>query len=49
MKKQMYIQPKVEEMVLPLDPFMLSEVSGGGTVPDEEEPAHAPQRKKNVF
>ena len=43
--RKMYIQPKVEEMVLPLDPFMLGEVSGGGDVPNEEEPAHAQRRE----
>ena len=44
--KKMYKQPKVEEMVLPLSPFMLGEVSQGGTPPDEDEPAHAKRRTK---
>ena len=44
----MYIQPKVEEMVLPQDPFMLGEVSKGET-PNEDEMAHAPERGAKVY
>ena len=47
--KKMYKQPKVEEMVMPLYPFMLENVSDGGTVPNEDEPGHAPKRKTKVF
>ena len=46
--KKMYKQPKVEEMVLPLSPFMLDPVSKGTEV-NEDEPAHAPKRKTPPF
>ena len=46
--KKIYQQPKVEEMVLPLHPFMLDTVSQGSD-PNEDEPAHAKRKRIPPF
>jgi len=46
----MYQQPKMEEMVLPLYPFMQVTVSKGDSSSlNEDEPAHAPKRRTSPF